>query len=111
MQPKYCRAAPAGFRADEYSALRDFLRGYLHEDYRSEYGSPEQAAAAFLTEADAPERCAAAAQLARFLVLTRALPPDETLQLFRHELGSGWSPGSVQALQQLRFALELKPGD
>ena len=109
MKPKYCRAAPAGFRADEFAALRDFLRGYLHEDYRSEYGSPEAAAAAFRGEADVVERGAATAQLARFLELTRTLPPDETLHLFRQELGSGWNPGSVGALQNLCAKLSRAP--
>ena len=107
-QPKYCRAAPAGFRADDFSALRDFLRGYLHEDYRSEYGTPEQAAAAFLSESEAGERKAVAAQLTRFLELTHELPPDETLHLFRQELGSGWHPGSVNTLHQLLGALDVK---
>jgi hypothetical protein len=106
MKPKYCRASPGSFRAEEFAALRDFLRGYLHEDYRSEYGSPEKAAAAFLAEADTRERGAAAAQLARFLEFTHALPSEETLHLFRQELGSGWNPGSVNALRGLLTALQ-----
>lgn len=105
--PKYCRAAPAGFRAEEFAALRDFLRGYLHEDYRTEYGSPEAAAAAFAREADATERSAVAAQLSRFLELTLGLDPAETLQLFRQELGSGWNPGSVNAVRSLLAALAI----
>ena len=109
-QPKQCRAAPAGFRSDDFSVLRDFLRGYLHEDYRSEYGTPEQAAEAFRGEADEAERTAAAAQLARFLELTRESPPDEILHLFRQELGSGWNPGSVNGLRGLLGALEKNGG-
>ncbi len=106
MKPKYCRASHGSFRAGEFAALRDFLRGYLHEDYRSEYGSPEKAAAAFSAEAEKAECGAAAAQLARFLELTRAKPPEQTLHLFRQELGSGWTPGSVNALRELQAALE-----
>ena len=107
--PKYCRAAPAGFRAEEFAALRDFLRGYLHEDYRAEYGSPEAAASAFRAEAAPAEQAAVAAQFARFLELTHNLPPAETLQLFRQELGSGWHPGSPHALHNLRAALRPEP--
>lgn len=110
MKPKYCRASPGSFRAEDFAALRDFLRGYLHEDYRSEYGSPEQAAAAFRNEADDAECISAASQLARFLALTRALPAEETLHLFRQELGSGWNPGSVNALRELQSALERNQG-
>ena len=108
-KPKSCRAAVTGFRADDFAALREFLRGYLHEDFRSEYGSPEAAAATFCGEADGREREAAAAQLARFLELTRVLPPAEVLQLFRQELGSGWNPASINALQNLLSALLREP--
>jgi hypothetical protein len=48
-------------------ALRDFLRGYFHEDCIEEYGSLEAAARQFVKDADVDERKAVAREWGEFL--------------------------------------------
>ncbi len=59
------RKAPEISAAD-FPALRDFLRGYFHEDLADEYGSPEAAARRFCQDASPEQRKAVAAEWARF---------------------------------------------
>jgi len=53
--------------ADEFPALRDFLRGYFHEDLLDEYGSAEAAARQFCKDADAAQRKAVADEWTRLM--------------------------------------------
>jgi hypothetical protein len=51
--------------AAEFPALRDFLRGYFHEDLLDEYGSAEAAVRQFCKDADAQQRKAVADEWTR----------------------------------------------
>jgi len=54
-------------RAPKYSALRDFLRGYLHEDFAAEHGTLRQAVADFKHQADWDAAALVAHQLHNFI--------------------------------------------
>jgi hypothetical protein len=51
----------------EFPALRDFLRGYFHEDCIDEYGSLEGAARQFVKDADGEQREVVAREWEEFL--------------------------------------------
>jgi hypothetical protein len=53
--------------AAEFPALRNFLRGYFHEDLLDEYGSAEAAAWQFCKDADAAQRKAVADDWTRLI--------------------------------------------
>jgi len=48
-------SAPS-FPAENFPALRSFLRGYFHQDMKDEYGSPEEAVREFCQDADSDEQ-------------------------------------------------------
>jgi len=58
----------------EFPALRDFLRGYFHEDLAAEYGSPKAAAQRFRQDADEAQRKALAEEWTRFLAGMKGQP-------------------------------------
>jgi CdiI immunity protein len=51
----------------EFPALRDFLRGYFHEDCLEEYGSLAGAARQFVEDADVEQREVVAREWRQFL--------------------------------------------
>jgi hypothetical protein len=51
----------------EFPALRDFLRGYFHEDCMEEYGSLAGAARQFVQDADVVQRKFVAKEWGQFL--------------------------------------------
>jgi hypothetical protein len=53
--------------AAEFPALRDFLRGYFHEDLLGEYGSAEAAVRQFRKDADEQQRKAVAEDWTRLM--------------------------------------------
>ncbi|HEX4426061.1 MAG TPA: contact-dependent growth inhibition system immunity protein [Terriglobales bacterium] len=53
--------------SSEFPALRDFSRGYFHEDCIDEYGSMEAAARQFVKDADREQRKVVAHEWAEFL--------------------------------------------
>ena len=60
-------AKTAEISAAEFPALRDFLRGYFHEDLLDEYGSAEAAVRQFCKDADAAQRKAVSEEWARLM--------------------------------------------
>ena len=73
----------------EFPALRDFLRGYFHEDLAEDYGSPEAAAQQFRQDADVAQRKALAEEWTQFLVRMKG-QPLEALNQALIALGSAW---------------------
>ena len=74
----------------ELPALRNFLRGYFHQDMKDEYGSAENAARTFSADANENERAALARDWQHFLEHTCNLPLVETNRLLTG-LGSSYS--------------------
>lgn len=107
MKPPACRSnAGAPLRAKDFPALREFIAGYLHQDFTAEHGSPEAAAHAFRAKADEAQRDAVISELGRFLECCRGYTFEQTRELFTETLGSGWRPREAAALRHLLSALQ-----
>lgn len=85
---------------DQFPALREFLRGYFHQDLEDEYGSPAAAARQFWQDADEAQRKAVASEWARLLEWSKTLPLNEINQSLQ-KLGSAWGFDSLADLQFL----------
>lgn len=64
-------------RAPKYSALRDFLRGYLHEDFAAEHGTLRKAIADFKHHADWDATALVAHQLHKFITEHQGEPIED----------------------------------
>ena len=82
--------AKASVSPDQFPALREFLRGYFHEDLEDEYGSPEAAARQFCQDADQNQRKAVSEEWSKLLGKTKQLSLDQTNQLLQ-KIGSAWN--------------------
>jgi CdiI immunity protein len=97
---------PKKLHARDFAALSAFLRGYLHQDFRDDYATPDAALAAYCTEASHDEVHALGAEWEKFLAITTAIPFAETRTFFCDELGSGWHPQSREKLESLLTVLK-----
>jgi len=86
--------------ADDFPALRDFLAGYLHEDFAAEHTSPEGAVRAFTRDADVDELQALKDDSRRFAERIDRWSWPEARRALR-VLGGAWAPGSRAALNSL----------
>ena len=87
------RAAPSkqtseSFPAQDFPALRSFLRGYFHQDMKEEYGSAEEAVREFCEDASGDERAAVAENWSRFLDQTKGQPLEAINRILTGTLGS-----------------------
>lgn len=73
--------------AQEYPHLRQFVRGYLHQDAALEYGSAAGAMRQFCTDADAGEQEQLRDELRRFAAQHTAL---EAINNELQRLGCAW---------------------
>jgi hypothetical protein len=112
--PKKSDAAKpsAAISAAEFPALRTFLRGYLHEDMKDEYGSVAEAARRFCADASLEERAAVAAEWSNFLNQTRSQPLNAINAILTGPLGSSYSltAEDVLNLSAVFSQSEGKPG-
>ena len=76
---------------DSFPALRNFLRGYFHQDMKDEYGSAPLATRQFCQDASVEDRAAVSADWARFTQQTSGLPLDQINQLLTVRLGSSYA--------------------
>lgn len=86
--------------ADDFPALRDFLAGYLHEDFADEHASPEDAVRAFARDADEGELQALKNDSRRFAERIADWSSADARRALR-SLGGAWAPGSRTALKSL----------
>lgn len=82
----------------QFPALREFVRGYFHQDLESEYGSPQAAVRQFLHDADAEQRKAVAKEWATLLGKTQHL--GEINEALRR-LGSAWTFASLADVNKI----------
>ncbi len=80
--------------APAFPALASFGRGYLHQDFLEEHGSPEAALEAFLADATPGEARRLAREWQDFALRLRGRPPAVVRRLLAAELGTAWSPRS-----------------
>ena len=94
-----------------FPALERVFRGYLHEDFAVEYGSPEAAVRAFRNDASPAEWRRFQREAKRLAALVDGRDLEEVCALV-HRLGSRWTPPSRDALISLiTGAVEPKPSD
>ena len=82
-----------GFDPARFPALREFLSGYLHQDFAEEYASAGDAAKAFLSEAGTDEIRAVREECGRFQAALNDRPLTE-IQAALARLGAAWYPQS-----------------
>jgi CdiI immunity protein len=94
-----------GRRAEDgYPALARFLDGYLHQDFRVEYGSAPGAARAYAAVAKPVERARTAKELSRFIESAEGEQPDDWRAMLAR-IGGAWRPQSLRAVQELQAIL------
>jgi len=94
---------------EKFPSVRQFLRGYLHEDWQEEYDTPAEAAQQFCEDADAEERQHVALEWIAFCLQTKNLSLPAIASLLSDKLGSSWhlkSPEDLEAISAIfrRFA-------
>ena len=77
-------------RAVPYSALRDFLRGYLHEDFHEEHGTLANAIRDFKHRADWDRAALVAHQFHNFITEHQGEPIEDVNQALSR-LGSAYA--------------------
>jgi hypothetical protein len=90
----------------DYSALSNFLRGYLHEDSAIAYKSPREAAQAFRKDADERETVIVRSELDHLLQETRRAAESQLIRILEEDLGCRWHFHSRNEVEQLRDALK-----
>lgn len=97
------KSAPARHEP-AFMALRDFFSGYLHQDFRDEYGSAVAAAEAFRNDAQSDELAAVRKEWNAWREQLHATAPDAGATAIR-ELGGAWQPQSLADLDAVGKAL------
>jgi hypothetical protein len=107
MKAKKPRAKPAAageISAAEFPALRQFLRGYLHEDWREENDTAADAARQFLEDADATERQQVASEWQNFRERTKGQSLDVINRVLDQTFGAGWRVQDPRELDAVSLA-------
>jgi hypothetical protein len=93
-----------GILAPKYAALRDFLRGYLHEDFAAQYPTLQQAVFDFKEHADWDVAALVARQMHDFITEHQAVPIEEVNDELRR-LGCAYEFLNWDELLQFEKAL------
>jgi glucokinase len=87
----HAKPAPTGeISAAEFPALRQFLRGYLHEDWREENDTAADAARQFMEDADATERQQVASEWQKFRERTKGASLEVMNRFLNQTFGAAW---------------------
>lgn len=95
---------PAVNYAQEFPALRGFFSGYLHQDFRDEYGSVAGAAKAFRNDASEAEVTAVQNEWKRWRATILNSSAHETGKALR-QLGCFWQPQNSSEMDLLQEAI------
>ncbi len=100
--------APAAIDPRGFPAFRDALRGYLNEDWTTEYADAEDAARAFRRDAGEDEARAVAAEAKKLHASVAGMEVRDLRKLFGAGFGSGWRPATAAEADRVlrRFAGE-----
>jgi hypothetical protein len=93
---------------DQFPELRDFLRGYFHEDLEDEYGSPADAATQFWQDADEDQRKAVADQWAKLMAGTKE-PSLDGINNLLERMGSAWNFDNMEEIQKISKIFRKNP--
>jgi hypothetical protein len=91
----------------DYKGLSEFFSGYLHEDFRDEYGSPSGAVRAFRGDGSNEEIAQVRAEWTKLRSAFRGRPITDLQEALR-KLGSGWQPQEEEELAPMDNALADK---
>ena len=97
--------SPQSRSDNDLPALRNFLRGYFHQDMKDEYGSPTGALLAFCNDANPDERAALAADWSRLLAAENGQSVERLNHILTQKLGSSYSV-TTDEVQQMTTILE-----
>jgi len=89
------------FSTEKFPSVRQFLRGYLHEDWQDEYETPAEAAQQFCEDADDEERQHVALEWIAFREQTKNLSLPAIASLLSDKLGSSWHLNSLDELETI----------
>ena len=81
--------------ASTFPALREFLRGYFHQDWQDEYDSPAEAAQQFCDDASPEERQELAREWETFRQRTKNLSLPAVSEVLNSKLGADWAPQTL----------------
>ena len=87
--------------AGTFPALRQFLRGYLHEDWQEDHDSPSAAAEQFCEDASAEERRDVAREWEEFRQRTKNLSLPALAGLLNTQLGAAWRPETSEQMEAI----------
>ncbi len=93
----------------KFSALSEFLRGYLHQDVAAEYGSAEEALRSFRADADSAQLHRVQADWRKFRRELQGKTLAETNALLTGELGSSWAFAAESDLHRFSELLLQPP--
>lgn len=95
-------------QSSQFPALREFFRGYFHQDLEEEYGSAEAAARQFWRDADEGQRRAVAEEWDRLLRHTETGTLDHINKLLKKS-GSAWTFASLAEVQKVSDVFREDP--
>jgi hypothetical protein len=85
-------------KSEQFPSIREFVRGYLHEDARVEYGSAEGAAKAWIEDAGAAARKKIKAEWAKFASANKTI---ESVNSALAKLGAKWEFAKIDDFQKM----------
>jgi hypothetical protein len=97
----------SGKGVPEFPALREFFSGYLHQDFRDEYGSAAAAVEAFRRDASGTEIEAVRHEWKAWREKLGKTPVSEIAQAAR-KFGASWQPQGEDDLDAVETALTAK---
>lgn len=100
--------APAAVDPRRFPALREAFRGYLHEDWKTEYADAADAARAFLRDSAEGEARAVAAEAKKLRAAVTGMEVRDLRKLLGAGFGSGWRPATAAEADRV---LKLLAGD
>jgi hypothetical protein len=102
MSPQHANRS-ALFKAEDFPHLRDFLRGYFHEDWNDDYGTAREAVEQFCREAGKVN----AAKLAEEWERLKGISGEnlETTVELLGRLGGAWNPTHQDELEEISATL------
>ncbi len=98
------KKAPEAIDPRNYPAIREAFRGYLHEDWTTEYADSADAVRAFRRDAGEEEAKAVAVEAKKLLAALAGMEVRDLRKLLGAGFGSGWRPSTAaEADRVLRF--------
>ena len=98
------KKTPEAIDTRKYPAIREAFRGYLHEDWTTEYADSEDAVRAFRRDAGEEEAKAVAAEAKKLRAAVVGMEVRDLRKLLGAGFGSGWRPSTAaEADRVLRF--------